>query len=126
VYYVPKFGPPAIAGLNAYIARNLETARRRSKGSAVCDGLGCSVHHARAEHARVGLDREGRNVDGTGAQDGNCKYGRFVGMKEDPGSATTGHYADLIAVEGDPLLDFQVVIDKVRGVMKGGAVVVQN
>jgi imidazolonepropionase-like amidohydrolase len=50
----------------------------------------------------------------------------LLGMKEDPGSATTGHYADLIAVEGDPLLDFQVVIDKVRGVMKGGAVVVQN
>jgi hypothetical protein len=30
----------------------------------------------------------------------------------------------LIAVEGDPLADIDVVITKVRGVMKGGAVVV--
>jgi imidazolonepropionase-like amidohydrolase len=50
----------------------------------------------------------------------------LLGMKQDLGSATTGHYADLIALEGDPLVDIQVVIGRVRGVMKGGAVVVQH
>jgi imidazolonepropionase-like amidohydrolase len=50
----------------------------------------------------------------------------LLGMKQDPGWATTGRYADLIAVEGDPLADVQVAIDKVRGVMKGGAVVVKR
>jgi hypothetical protein len=32
----------------------------------------------------------------------------------------------LIAVEGDPLSDIQVAIDKVRSVMKGGAVIVKR
>jgi imidazolonepropionase-like amidohydrolase len=37
-----------------------------------------------------------------------------------------GFYADIVAVEGDPLRDIGVVIDKVRWVMKGGAVVVDR
>ena len=40
------------------------------------------------------------------------------------GAATPGHFADLIAVDGDPFKDVQVAIDKVKVVMKGGAVVV--
>ena len=50
----------------------------------------------------------------------------LLGMKQDLGWATPGHYADLIAVEGDPLGDIQVAIDKVRGVMKGGTVFVRR
>jgi len=46
----------------------------------------------------------------------------LLGMKQDLGWATAGHYADLIAVDGDPLSDIQVAIGKVRGVMKGGKV----
>ena len=34
--------------------------------------------------------------------------------------------ADIAAVEGDPLADIEVVIQKVRWVMKGGAVVVDR
>jgi imidazolonepropionase-like amidohydrolase len=34
--------------------------------------------------------------------------------------------ADLVAVEGDPLSDVDVVIDRVRWVIKGGAVVVDR
>ena len=47
----------------------------------------------------------------------------LLGKSNDVGWATPGHFADLIAVEGDPLSDIQVAIDKVRGVMKGGKVV---
>jgi imidazolonepropionase-like amidohydrolase len=48
----------------------------------------------------------------------------LLGKTEDLGRATPGHYADLVALEGDPLADIQVAIDKVRGVMKGGVIVV--
>jgi imidazolonepropionase-like amidohydrolase len=41
---------------------------------------------------------------------------------EDVGSLTPGHYADMIAVPGDPLTDITILAD-VRGVMKGGVVV---
>jgi hypothetical protein len=37
-----------------------------------------------------------------------------------------GYFADIVAVEGDPLADIRVVIDKVRWVMKGGQVVVDK
>ena len=33
-------------------------------------------------------------------------------------------FADLVAVEGDPLADVNVTINKVKWVMKGGAVIV--
>ena len=49
---------------------------------------------------------------------------QLAGMRADLGDASPGKFADLIAVEGDPLADIQVVITKVRGVMKGGVVVV--
>ena len=42
------------------------------------------------------------------------------------GKIAPGFYADIVAVEGDPLRDIGVVIDKVRWVMKGGAVVVDH
>ena len=34
-----------------------------------------------------------------------------------------GYFADLVAVEGDPLADINAAINNVRWVMKGGAVV---
>jgi imidazolonepropionase-like amidohydrolase len=37
-----------------------------------------------------------------------------------------GYFADLVAVDGDPLADIRVVIDGVRWVMKGGQVVVDR
>jgi imidazolonepropionase-like amidohydrolase len=45
-------------------------------------------------------------------------------MEKSLGAVAPGYYADLVAVEGDPLVDIQVVIDRVRWVMKGGVVVV--
>lgn len=42
------------------------------------------------------------------------------------GCLAPGYYADIVAVERDPLADVNVAIDKVRWVMKGGAVVVER
>jgi imidazolonepropionase-like amidohydrolase len=42
------------------------------------------------------------------------------------GAIAAGYLADIVAVEGDPLADVNVLIQKVRWVMKGGAVVVDN
>jgi hypothetical protein len=40
--------------------------------------------------------------------------------------ALLGYFADLVAVEGDPLSDINVAIYNVKGVMKAGAVVVDK
>jgi len=46
----------------------------------------------------------------------------LLGWSDKVGALEKGHFADLIAVEGDPLADV-TVLEKVRFVMKGGAVV---
>jgi imidazolonepropionase-like amidohydrolase len=49
-----------------------------------------------------------------------------LGMEKDLGEVTAGHYADLVAVEGDPLSDISVAVHNVRWVMKGGEVLVDK
>lgn len=46
----------------------------------------------------------------------------MLGWSKDVGALSPGHYADMIAVEGDPLADIGV-LEHVAHVMKGGAVV---
>jgi imidazolonepropionase-like amidohydrolase len=46
----------------------------------------------------------------------------LLGWSDRVGSLETGHYADLIAVDGDPLADI-TTLEHVKFVMKGGAVV---
>jgi imidazolonepropionase-like amidohydrolase len=50
---------------------------------------------------------------------------QLLGMEQDVGSVETGRYADLVAVEGDPLADITLLRTAVRFVMKGGEVVRQ-
>ena len=50
----------------------------------------------------------------------------LLGMGKDLGAVAPGYYADLVAVEGDPLSDIGAVIGGVRWVMKGGEVVVDR
>ena len=46
----------------------------------------------------------------------------LLGASDDVGAVTKGHFADLIAVEGDPLQDM-AALRNVDFVMKGGAIV---
>ena len=46
----------------------------------------------------------------------------LMGWQEDVGAVEAGKYADLIAVQGDPLADI-AVLQHVKFVMKGGTVV---
>ncbi|MGH9363654.1 MAG: amidohydrolase family protein, partial [Thermoanaerobaculia bacterium] len=50
----------------------------------------------------------------------------LLGMSKDLGAVAPGTYADIVAIEGDPLKDIGSVINGVRWVMKGGAVVVDR
>ena len=50
----------------------------------------------------------------------------LLGHPKDLGQLGPGFYADIVAVDGDPLKDIDVAISKVKWVMKGGAVVVDK
>jgi len=50
----------------------------------------------------------------------------LLGKGNELGAVAPGYLADLAAVEGDPTTDIGVVVDKVKWVMKGGAVMVDK
>lgn len=55
-------------------------------------------------------------------QSATVSAGQLLGWEEQVGSIEKGRYADIIAVEGDPLSDV-TVLERVRFVMKGGSIV---
>jgi imidazolonepropionase-like amidohydrolase len=50
----------------------------------------------------------------------------LLGMEKSLGAVAPGFYADIVAVEGDPVSNINVVVDHVRWVMKGGVIVVDK
>jgi imidazolonepropionase-like amidohydrolase len=50
----------------------------------------------------------------------------LLGVADRLGALRPGYLADIVAVEGDPLADIKIAIEKVRWVMKGGEVVVDK
>ena len=111
--------------LRAYIARNVRTAERAHKAGvkfamgsdAVFTMFGQNTREL-GWFVKIGMSPEEALKAAT------VNGADLLGKTQDLGRLSPGHYADLVAVEGDPLSDIQVAIDKVRAVMKGGAVVV--
>ena len=47
-------------------------------------------------------------------------------MEESLDAVAPGYYADVVAVEGDPLADIEVVLQRVWWVLQGGRVVMDR
>jgi imidazolonepropionase-like amidohydrolase len=127
--YRDQFGYTAeqAAALDAYRARNLETARRAWKAhvrfamgsDAVFTMFGQNTREL-GWFTQIGMTpAEALATATTNAAD-------LLGMKGSLGSVAPGYFADVVAVAGDPLRDIHVVIDSVRWVMKAGSVVVDR
>jgi len=50
----------------------------------------------------------------------------LLGKENELGAVAPGYSADLVAVEGDPLADINVVLNNVKWAMKAGDVVVDT
>jgi imidazolonepropionase-like amidohydrolase len=50
----------------------------------------------------------------------------ILGMEKTLGAIAPGYFADIVAVEGNPLSDINVLFNNVKWVMKGGTVVVDK
>jgi imidazolonepropionase-like amidohydrolase len=127
--YRNQFGytPEQAAALDAYRARNIETARRAfeagvriAMGSdAVFTGFGQNTREL-GWFVQIGMTPAQALATAT------TTAAALLGMEKSLGAVAPGYYADIVAVEGDPLKDINAVINGVRWVMKGGKVVVQK
>ncbi len=128
-YYVEnadvyKFPAGAKENLTDYIHRNYETAKkayhagaRMLVGSdAVYNGFGLNMREL-TWFVKMGMSNE------QALQTATVLPAEMLGMGKSLGSIAPGYFADIVALDGDPLVDIEVAIKNVRWVMKGGEVV---
>ncbi len=121
------FAPETIPPLRAYLEKNLE-ATRRAFQAGVKIGMGSdAVYGMFGQNTReLGWFIKAGMTPAQALATATTIPAALLGHATDLGAIAPGYYADLVAVEGDPLADITVVIDRVRWVMKGGAVVVDH
>jgi imidazolonepropionase-like amidohydrolase len=130
-YYVAHrdeygYDDAVVKRLNEYIERNFQTLRKAVKAGvkiamgsdAVFTGFGENTRELEW-FVKAGMTPAQAIAAATTVP------AALLGQK-DLGCVSAGCYADIIAVDGDPLADIGVVVSGVRFVMKGGVVVVDK
>ena len=132
-YYVENadnvyhFAPGSKENLLDYIRRNYATATKAYKAGAqlvvgsdaVYNGFGLNMREL-TWFVKMGMTPEEALKTCT------LNPAAMLGMETSLGQVAPGFFADIVAVEGNPLADINVVLKNVRWVMKGGAVVVDK
>ena len=111
-------------GLNDYIRRNLETARRAFQAGVKFAMGSDALFTMCGENTReLGWFVKAGMTPAQALATATTNAAALLGKEKELGSLAPGYFADVVAVEGDPLADVNVTINNVRWVMKGGAVV---
>jgi imidazolonepropionase-like amidohydrolase/ketosteroid isomerase-like protein len=131
-YYVDAqdefgFAPETIPPLQAYIEKNLESTGRAVKAGVKVAMGSDAVYSMFGQNTReLGWFVKAGMTPAQALAAATTVPAALLGMEKTLGAIAPGYFADLIAVEGDPLADVNVVIGHVRWVMKAGAVVVDK
>jgi uncharacterized protein (TIGR02246 family) len=121
------YGDSAVAALNAYRARNLETVRRAIRAHVQIAMGSDAVFTMFGENTReLGWFVKAGMTPAQALATATSNGAALLGMEKELGAVAPGYYADVVAVEGDPVLDITAVTERVRWVMKGGEVVVDR
>jgi imidazolonepropionase-like amidohydrolase len=115
------------AALDSFRLRNLETTRRAIKAG-VTLGMGSdAVFHMFGQNTReLGWFVKAGMTPAQALATATTIGAELLGMEKSLGRIAPGYYADIVAVDGDPLADINVVLNGVKWVMKGGAIVVDK
>jgi len=125
--YHEQFGytPEQVAGLDAYRARNIETARRAWKAHVRFAMGSDAVFTMFGQNTReLGWFTQIGMTPSEALATATTNAAALLDMSQSLGAVRQGYLADIVAVTGDPTRDIHVVIDSVRWVMKGGQVMV--
>jgi imidazolonepropionase-like amidohydrolase len=132
-YYVENaddvyhFAPGSKQNLEDYIRRNFATATKAYKmgalmvvgSDAVYNGFGLNMREL-TWFVKMGMSPEEALKTCTTIP------AAMLGMEKSLGQVAPGFFADIVAVDGNPLQDINVVLKNVKWVMKGGSVVVDK
>src|SRR5213082_749054 len=108
----------------AFIERNLETARKAHKAGVKFAMGSDAIYTMFGENAReLGWFVKAGMTPEQALRTATTNAAELLTKEKELGAVAPGYFADLVAVEGDPQADINVLINNVRWVMKAGAVV---
>jgi len=111
----------------AFIERNLETARKAFKAGVKFAMGSDAIYTMFGENTReLGWFVKAGMTPEQALRTATTNAAELLGKPTELGAVAPGYYADLVAVEGDPLSNIDVAIKNVRWVMRSGAVVVDK
>jgi len=131
-YYVDNgdkigYAPGYKERLQAFIPRNLETARKAYKAGVKFAMGSDAIYTMFGENTReLGWFVKAGMTPEQALRTATTNAAELLGKEKELGAVAAGYLADLVAVEGDPLTDINVVLNHVKWVMKDGAVVVDR
>jgi len=111
----------------AFIQRNLETARKAHKAGVKFAMGSDAIYTMFGQNTReLGWFVKAGMTPEEALRTATTNAAELLGKPNELGAVAHGYYADLVAVEGDPLSNIDVAIHNVRWVMKAGSVVVDK
>jgi imidazolonepropionase-like amidohydrolase len=131
-YYIDNgdkigYAPGYKEKLEAFIPRNLETARQAFKAGVKFAMGSDAIYTMFGQNTReLGWFVKAGMTPEQALRTATTNAAELLGKEKELGAVAPGYFADLAAVEGDPLADISVVLNNVRWVMKSGEVVVDK
>src|ERR1700675_1439652 len=131
-YYIDNgdkigYAPGYKERLQAFIPRNLETTRRAFKAGVKIAMGSDAIYTMFGENTReLGWFVKAGMTPEQALQTATGNAATLLGKEKELGAVAPGYLGDLVAVEGDPLADINVVLNNVKWVMTNGNVVVDK
>jgi imidazolonepropionase-like amidohydrolase len=131
-YYIDNgdrigYAPGYKERLQAFIPRNLETARKAFRAGVKIAMGSDAIYTMFGENTReLGWFVKAGMTPEQALRTATVNAAALLGKEKELGAVAAGYFADLVAVEGDPLADIDITVSHVKWVMKEGAVVVDR
>jgi len=131
-YYIENgdkigYAPGYKERLQAFILRNLETAKRAFKAGVKIAMGSDAIYTMYGQNTReLGWFVKAGMTPEQALRTATVNAAELLGKEKELGAVAPGYFADLLAVDGDPLADINVVLNQVKWVMKGGEVAVDK
>lgn len=117
----------AARGLRAFVAKNVEAARRAHRaGIRIAMGSDAVMTMFGENTRELEWLVEAGLTPAEALSAATVNGAKLLGRENDLGRIAPGYFADIAAVDGDPLADIRALTRNVRWVMKGGEVVVES